>query len=97
LKSSLEAEVDLVVPNGTGDSTEVLDLLQREGRFPRSPFEDLTRSHNNSIEHFLKTLFIVSDASLTDEGSLGTTSPEWLYTGSVSITGAFGSLHLPPR
>lgn len=38
-------------------------------------------------EDFLKTLFIVSDAFIIDEGSLGTTSPEWLYTDSLSIPG----------
>jgi isoleucyl-tRNA synthetase len=34
-------------------------------------------------ESFLKTLFIVSDVSVIDEGSLGTSSPPWLYMGSV--------------
>ncbi|KAF5369061.1 hypothetical protein D9758_002922 [Tetrapyrgos nigripes] len=67
LKSSLEAEVDIIVPDGAHGSA-VVELLQRE-------------------ESFLKTLFIVSDASLTDEGSLGTTVPEWVYMDSVSLPG----------
>ena len=36
---------------------------------------------------FLKTLFIVSDASVLDEGSTGTTSSEWVFTGSVNLKG----------
>ncbi|TFK41606.1 tRNA synthetases class I-domain-containing protein [Crucibulum laeve] len=67
LKSALEAEVDIIVPNGAANHP-LLELLQRE-------------------EHFLKTLFIVSDVTLTDEGSLGTTSPEWVHADTVSISG----------
>ncbi|KIY47672.1 isoleucyl-tRNA synthetase [Fistulina hepatica ATCC 64428] len=37
-------------------------------------------------ESFLKTLFIVSDVSLLDEGSLGTTNPEWLHQRGVSLS-----------
>ncbi|KAI0315579.1 tRNA synthetases class I-domain-containing protein [Amylostereum chailletii] len=36
-------------------------------------------------EHFLKTLFIVSDASVTDKGSLETTPHSWCYMESVSL------------
>ncbi|KAH9077901.1 tRNA synthetases class I-domain-containing protein [Lactarius deliciosus] len=36
-------------------------------------------------ESFLKTLFIVSDVSVIDEGSLGTSSPQWLYMDAVSL------------
>ncbi|KDQ60188.1 hypothetical protein JAAARDRAFT_598772 [Jaapia argillacea MUCL 33604] len=64
--SSLEAEVEFVVPN-EGDSP-TLELLRREG-------------------DFLETLFIVSAVSLTDEGSLGTSSPKWLFTDSISLPG----------
>ena len=39
------------------------------------------------IENFLKTLFIVSDASVVDEGSFGTSSPEWIYTDTLPIPG----------
>ncbi|KIK70190.1 hypothetical protein GYMLUDRAFT_34677 [Collybiopsis luxurians FD-317 M1] len=64
LKSSLEAEVDIIVPNGeVGNS--LVELLRRE-------------------ERILKTLFITSDASVIDKGSLGSVSqsPEWVYTES---------------
>ena len=44
-----------------------------------------------SVESFLKTLFIVSDASLVDEGSLGTSSPEWTYSDSIPIMGNISS------
>lgn len=47
----------------------------------------LQDTHGARAESFLKTLFIVSDASLTDEGSLGTSSPAWSHTDSVSIPG----------
>jgi len=40
-------------------------------------------------ENFLKTLFIVSDAFITDEGSLGANSPAWVHSDTVSIPGAF--------
>ncbi|KAJ3520544.1 hypothetical protein NM688_g9147 [Phlebia brevispora] len=66
LKSSLEAEVDLILPDDVPESSPCVDVLRRE-------------------EDFLKELFIVSDASLTDEGSLGVSSPDWVYTDSVSI------------
>ncbi|KAH9063221.1 isoleucyl-tRNA synthetase [Lactarius vividus] len=36
-------------------------------------------------ESFLKTLFIVSDVSVIDEGSLGTSSPQWLYMDAVPL------------
>ncbi|KAI0938609.1 hypothetical protein AcW1_001709 [Taiwanofungus camphoratus] len=65
LKSSLEADVFLIVPNISQES-KFLDLLRRE-------------------ESFLKTLFIVSDVCLTEEGSLGTESPAWLYSESLSL------------
>jgi len=36
-------------------------------------------------EIFLKTLFIVSNVSVIDKGSLGTSSPAWLYVDSVQL------------
>ncbi|THV04716.1 isoleucyl-tRNA synthetase [Dendrothele bispora CBS 962.96] len=76
LKSSLEAEIDIIVPDDIGTNA-VVDLLRRE-------------------EPFLKTLFIVSDATLTDEGSLGTTSPAWVYSDSVSISGITFGIRVRP-
>ncbi|KAG7091901.1 hypothetical protein E1B28_008299 [Marasmius oreades] len=70
LKSSLEAEVDIIIPEGLRNN-QMLDLLRRE-------------------EDFLKTLFIVSDASLTDEGSMGNVSSnglEWVYSTSLELPG----------
>ncbi|KAH7926232.1 isoleucyl-tRNA synthetase [Leucogyrophana mollusca] len=66
LKSSLEAEVDLIVPNSMADRPEMLKLLDRE-------------------ESFLKTLFLVSDVEITNEGSLGATAPEWSYISSMPL------------
>ncbi|KAJ7695476.1 tRNA synthetases class I-domain-containing protein [Mycena rosella] len=65
IKSSLEAEVELLIPE-LEEPSAFVDLLQRE-------------------ESFLKTLFITSDATLIDEGSLGTASPEWVYLSTMSI------------
>ena len=42
----------------------------------------------------MKTLFIVSNVSLIDEGALGTESPSWVYTDSVPIPGMYSGL--PP-
>jgi hypothetical protein len=47
---------------------------------------------------FLKTLFIVSDANITDEGSLGTGSFAWSYVSTMTIPGMLcepNSLRLP--
>lgn len=66
LKSSLEAEVDIILPSNICMQPYLLRLIERE-------------------ETFLKTLFIVSDANLTDEGSLGTTSFAWSYVSSMHI------------
>ncbi|KAG1815903.1 hypothetical protein EV424DRAFT_1348349 [Suillus variegatus] len=38
-------------------------------------------------ETFLKTLIIISDAKITDEGSLGTSSFMWSYVSSMDIPG----------
>ncbi|KAJ7484744.1 tRNA synthetases class I-domain-containing protein [Mycena latifolia] len=67
IKSSLEAEVDLLIPD-LEEPSAFVDLLQRE-------------------ENFLKTLFITSDATLIDEGSLGAISrlPEWVYVSTIPI------------
>ncbi|KAJ6486898.1 isoleucyl-tRNA synthetase [Mycena sanguinolenta] len=65
IKSSLEAEVELLVPE-LEELPPFMELLQRE-------------------ENLLKTLFITSDATLIDEGSLGTSSPGWVYISSIAI------------
>ncbi|KAJ6499704.1 isoleucyl-tRNA synthetase [Mycena vitilis] len=65
IKNSLEAEVELLLPD-LEEPSAFINLLQRE-------------------ENLLKTLFITSDATLIDEGSLGITSPEWVYVSSLDI------------
>jgi isoleucyl-tRNA synthetase len=40
-----------------------------------------------NVEDTLKTLLIVSDACVLDEGSLGASSPVWVYTESLSLDG----------
>lgn len=48
---------------------------------------------NYLVESFLKTLFIVSDVSVVEEGSLGTASLPWQYEDSVPLP---GETALPP-
>ncbi|KAJ7039834.1 tRNA synthetases class I-domain-containing protein [Mycena alexandri] len=81
IKSSLEAEVELLGPEFSESESiddHFMDLLRRE-------------------ENFLKTLFIASEASLIDEGSLGTTSPGWVYISSVSFPGCDDELTIRIR
>lgn len=82
VRSSLEAEVDIVFSK-TGP---VLELLQREGM--RASFQVLEvwpQLMRISIEEYLKTLFIVSDCKVCDEGSLGTTPPSWVHKEAVDM------------
>ncbi|KAG6887858.1 hypothetical protein C0992_010462 [Termitomyces sp. T32_za158] len=93
LKSSLEAEVDIILPEGA-DRTILGALLQREGgNSPRS----IKLRAQIYLENFLKTLFIVSDACVTDEGSMGTSSPEWLFTETLTIPGSDEELAIRVR
>ncbi|KAG1900331.1 tRNA synthetases class I-domain-containing protein [Suillus fuscotomentosus] len=66
LKSSLEADVDVILPIDISVRPYLLQLIERE-------------------ETFLKTLFIVSDAKITDEGSPGAGSFAWSYVSSMDI------------
>lgn len=83
LSSSTEAEVDIILPRVNNDLTS---LIVREGTF--LPIRWNTRIHRfYFIESFLKTLFIVSDVSIVDDGSLGTSPLPWFYTDSVHLPG----------
>ncbi|KAL5514197.1 hypothetical protein ACEPAG_2285 [Sanghuangporus baumii] len=77
LGSSLEAEVDIIVP-------DVMSSWLSEDNVVANTF----------LRHadFLKTLFIVSDIELIDEGSLGVSADGdwWSYTGSVELPGGPG-------
>ncbi|KAA1476621.1 isoleucyl-tRNA synthetase [Dentipellis sp. KUC8613] len=72
LKSSLEAEVDIVLPNHGPNASPLVSVLRAQ-------------------EPFLKTLFIVSDATVTDKEPLKTSEPAWLYTDSL------GDIHIRVR
>ncbi|KAJ8586215.1 hypothetical protein M405DRAFT_823728, partial [Rhizopogon salebrosus TDB-379] len=69
LKNSLEADVDIILPDGLSVRPYFLQFIERE-------------------EMFLKTLFIVSNANITDEGSLGTGSFAWSYVSTMAIPDA---------
>ncbi|KAI0065258.1 isoleucyl-tRNA synthetase [Artomyces pyxidatus] len=81
LSSALEAEVDLILPNDEPSDSSLVNVLRREG----------------DIESFLKTLFIVSDVSITVEGSLSTTSPTWSHKDSVSVGPSEGTIGIRVR
>lgn len=85
VKSSLEAEVDIIVPNDESNHP-LVDLLRREGIDPVVHILSPIRL-SFTLEHILKTLFITSDVSILDEGSLGSgaESLEWVYTESFEI------------
>ncbi|KAG5634944.1 hypothetical protein H0H81_000255 [Sphagnurus paluster] len=68
LKSSLEAEVEIIIPK-SAVGARVAELLQRE-------------------ESFLKTLFIVSDTSITHGNLVENSSSDWVYTETVTIQGS---------
>ncbi|OAX32892.1 isoleucyl-tRNA synthetase [Rhizopogon vinicolor AM-OR11-026] len=82
LKNSLEAEVDIILPNDISTQPYFLQLIEREGKL---------------FQTFLKTLFIVSDANITDEGSLGTSSFSWSYISTMAIPDTNSDLELTIR
>lgn len=83
LNSSLGAGVDIILPDVSVEDSFV-NILRREGiSYPVFRETQLMRE----IASFLKTLFIVSDVVVTDEMSLGSTSPNWFHSESVSISG----------
>ncbi|EIN08861.1 isoleucyl-tRNA synthetase [Punctularia strigosozonata HHB-11173 SS5] len=68
LRNSLEAEVDVVLPDvPSSNISELVDVLRRESEY-------------------LKTLFIVSDVTVTDKASLGVSEPTWIVTGTIPPT-----------
>jgi len=72
-------------------STEAeIDIVLPSGR------NDLTGLITRE-KSFLKTLFIVSDVSVIEEGSLGTASLPWLYEDSVSLPGTDERIHIRAR
>ncbi|EJD05388.1 isoleucyl-tRNA synthetase [Fomitiporia mediterranea MF3/22] len=80
LRSSLEAEVDIIIPD--------YEWLDREGELAR-----VLRQQRD----FLKTLFIVSDVSIVDEGSLGASGDGWVYTSSFDASDTEESLGIRLR
>lgn len=89
LSSSTEAEVDIILPSIRNDLT---NLIKREGTFSHVLCWR-TSTHGLYVESFLKTLFIVSDVSVVEEGCLGMESLPWLYEDSVPLP---GETALPP-
>jgi isoleucyl-tRNA synthetase len=83
LSSSTEAEVDIIRPRIRNDLT---NLITREGTSSRVCWSSSIHSLY-LLESFLKTLFIVSDVSVTEEESLGKASLPWFYEGSLPLPG----------
>ncbi|PBK70869.1 hypothetical protein ARMSODRAFT_1017647 [Armillaria solidipes] len=81
IRSSLEAEVDVIlpeVPDVAPDAQEATTSLEDNRKTRLAQF---FRDH----EEFISKHFIVSRVTVMDEGSLGTASPEWIYIRSLSI------------
>ncbi|KAH6900891.1 isoleucyl-tRNA synthetase [Coprinopsis sp. MPI-PUGE-AT-0042] len=70
IRSSLEASVDIIIPDEAPVDNEFVSLITTEGA------------------DILKTLFIVSDATITSPGDLGISSPEWTYMSTIDIPGS---------
>ncbi|KAJ8584947.1 hypothetical protein M405DRAFT_912763 [Rhizopogon salebrosus TDB-379] len=51
----------------------------------------------DGLSAFLKTHFIVSDANITDEGSLGTGSFAWSYVSTMSVPNTDMNMEVPIR
>ncbi|KAG1846121.1 amidase signature domain-containing protein [Suillus tomentosus] len=64
----------------------VCDALEKQGH-EVVDFAPLASQKYLCAETFLKTLIIVSDAKIMDEGSLGTSSFAWSYVSSMDIPG----------
>ena len=86
IKSALEAVVDIILPQDLPES-RFLTILRSQGMERFAVIIMVIKIINPKSETFLKTLFIVSDVSITDEGSLGTASPDWLHLKTTQIPG----------
>ncbi|KAF8532114.1 tRNA synthetases class I-domain-containing protein [Gautieria morchelliformis] len=82
IRSSLEAGVDVVIP------TDLVTINDTEPRLL-----ELLREH----ESFLKTLFIVSEVSILDEGSLGVDAPEWSRSVTMELQGCDDLINIRVR
>lgn len=84
IKSGLEAGVDIMLPQDLPEC-RFLTILRSQGMERFAVIITVIKAINPISETFLKTLFIVSDVSITDEGSLGTASPDWLHLRTTQI------------
>lgn len=92
LKSSLEAQVDIIMPHGV--ETSALALLQRESMCSTlHPLHIHRLMH--STEDFLKTLFIVSEVVVCDEVTLDKSPTEWVFTDTLSLPGNSNCVPFP--
>ncbi|KAG7446854.1 isoleucyl-tRNA synthetase, partial [Guyanagaster necrorhizus] len=87
IRSSLEAEADIILP----EPPDVASNTLSDGQEEAIPLEDNGKTRIAQFfrdhEDFMAKHFIVSRVTVMDEGSLGTTSPEWIYIRSLSILG----------
>lgn len=86
--------MDIIIPDVMSSwlcaDNIVANTFLRHGKsHPTSLYAKVTW---NSLADFLKTLFIVSDVELIDEGSLGVSSDGdwWSHTASVELPGGEG-------
>ncbi|KAK0496309.1 tRNA synthetases class I-domain-containing protein [Armillaria luteobubalina] len=84
IRSSLEAEVDVILPEIPDVASEALsDAQEATAALGKTRLAQFFRDN----EDFMAKHFIVSRVTVMDEGSLGTASPEWIYIRSLSILG----------
>jgi isoleucyl-tRNA synthetase len=86
IKSALEAVVDIVLPLDLPES-HFLAMLRSQGMEIFAVIIHNFNSRYPKSENLLKTLFIVSDVTIIDEGSLGTDSPEWVHLKTIQMPG----------
>lgn len=63
--------------------------MRKHGKHASKPDYILYVSHSEIkyLDGFLKTLFIVSNVTILDEGSLGTDSDTRVYASSIELSG----------
>jgi hypothetical protein len=93
LRSSLEADVLLILPDGSEDS-RIVGLLHSQGR-PTECQSHHTYLTLDILESFLSRLFIVSEVSLENDQAQ-VYDGEWAYSELVPIAGMFSMKALFP-
>ncbi|KAK0232349.1 tRNA synthetases class I-domain-containing protein [Armillaria nabsnona] len=87
IRSSLEAEVDVILTEVPGVVSNALSDAQEETTSLEDNRKTRLAQSFRDHEDFMAKHFIVSRVTVMYKGSLGTASPEWIYIHSLSILG----------